>query len=167
MGKAGVEKKRKAEQPGAEKNPKKLLQEHTSSKASKPKIDKHNAAAPASKPDKEVNKKKKASEIDDIFNMGTKTTDAAQDDAAGVDAGAFKDISERIKKARQEKKPEKAPTEKKAKIEGSKDDIFGQETGRNRKKTEEGYAIYSEEELGLNKRGGDTPLCPFDCDCCY
>ncbi|KAG8760257.1 hypothetical protein FRC14_003555 [Serendipita sp. 396] len=36
-----------------------------------------------------------------------------------------------------------------------------------RKRTDEGFLIYTEEELGLNKEGGDTPLCPFDCDCCY
>lgn len=32
-------------------------------------------------------------------------------------------------------------------------------------RTEEGFAIYSENELKLDQ-GGDTPLCPFDCDCC-
>ena len=56
---------------------------------------------------------------------------------------------------------------KKPKVEGSKDDIFGEQTGKARKRTEEGYAIYGEDELGLGKKGGDTPLCPFDCDCCY
>lgn len=35
------------------------------------------------------------------------------------------------------------------------------------RRTEEGYAIYDEEELGLAKYGGNTPLCPFDCDCCF
>ena len=52
-------------------------------------------------------------------------------------------------------------------IGGSKDDLFGREEGKGRKRTEEGYRIYTEEELGLNKKGGDTDLCPFDCDCCY
>jgi hypothetical protein len=57
---------------------------------------------------------------------------------------------------------------KRPKVEGSKDDIFGESTGKARKRTEEGYAIYGEDELGLGKKGGgDTPLCPFDCDCCY
>ncbi|CCM00923.1 uncharacterized protein FIBRA_02969 [Fibroporia radiculosa] len=35
-----------------------------------------------------------------------------------------------------------------------------------RRKTEEGFAIYKEDELGINDQGGDTPLCPFDCQCC-
>ena len=49
---------------------------------------------------------------------------------------------------------------------GTKDDLFGLE-GEARTKTEEGYNIYSERELQLNKSGGDTDLCPFDCECCY
>ena len=52
-----------------------------------------------------------------------------------------------------------------------------------RKYTEEGFPIYTEEELGLNNKGGDGPDCPFDvsssvfsccfvsktlqCDCCH
>lgn len=35
-----------------------------------------------------------------------------------------------------------------------------------RKRTEEGYIVYKEEELNFGK-GGDTDLCPFDCDCCF
>ncbi|GLT25545.1 hypothetical protein SLA2020_006670 [Shorea laevis] len=39
---------------------------------------------------------------------------------------------------------------------------------RPRKKTETGLVIYTEEELGINKsNAGGTPLCPFDCDCCF
>ncbi|KAF8518710.1 hypothetical protein BU17DRAFT_48353 [Hysterangium stoloniferum] len=35
-----------------------------------------------------------------------------------------------------------------------------------RRKTEDGFSIYKEDELGIGDEGGDTPLCPFDCDCC-
>ncbi|KAJ3822993.1 hypothetical protein F5880DRAFT_584347 [Lentinula raphanica] len=37
-----------------------------------------------------------------------------------------------------------------------------------RRKTEEGWSIYKADELGIrdDDEGGDTPLCPFDCDCC-
>ena len=59
-------------------------------------------------------------------------------------------------------------------VAGSKHDIFGDGAARARKRTEEGFAIYSEEELGLaggggkgRKDAGDTELCPFDCDCCF
>ncbi|KAI0724436.1 hypothetical protein C8T65DRAFT_626470 [Cerioporus squamosus] len=35
-----------------------------------------------------------------------------------------------------------------------------------RRTTEEGFLIYKEDELGIADSGGDTPLCPFDCQCC-
>lgn len=34
------------------------------------------------------------------------------------------------------------------------------------KTTDEGFKIYTMDELQLGK-GGDTELCPFDCDCCF
>lgn len=37
----------------------------------------------------------------------------------------------------------------------------------NRRYTEDGFPIYTTEELGLSTKGGDTPLCPFDCECCF
>ncbi|GHJ83861.1 hypothetical protein NliqN6_0263 [Naganishia liquefaciens] len=36
-----------------------------------------------------------------------------------------------------------------------------------RRKTEEGFFIFKEAELGIRPESGDTPLCPFDCDCCF
>lgn len=39
-------------------------------------------------------------------------------------------------------------------------------TGASRKYTEEGYRIYSEDELKI-RGGGDTADCPFDCSCCF
>jgi hypothetical protein len=39
---------------------------------------------------------------------------------------------------------------------------------RARKKTSDGLTVYSEEELGFGKKeAGGTPLCPFDCHCCF
>uniref|UniRef100_A0A1J3IVD2 Uncharacterized protein C6G9.01c n=1 Tax=Noccaea caerulescens TaxID=107243 RepID=A0A1J3IVD2_NOCCA len=39
---------------------------------------------------------------------------------------------------------------------------------RVRKRTEDGLPVYTEDELGFNKAyAGGTPLCPFDCDCCF
>jgi hypothetical protein len=37
----------------------------------------------------------------------------------------------------------------------------------NRRYTEDGLPIYTTSELGLSNKGGDTDLCPFDCDCCF
>ncbi len=60
------------------------------------------------------------------------------------------------------------PAKKAKRVEGSKDDIFGEVTAKGRKRTEEGFAIYTEDELGLGRKGGgDTDLCPFDCECCF
>jgi hypothetical protein len=39
-------------------------------------------------------------------------------------------------------------------------------TSDGRKRTDEGFLVYSEAELQMNQ-GGDTELCPFDCTCCY
>ncbi|BEI81949.1 hypothetical protein CcaverHIS002_0211090 [Cutaneotrichosporon cavernicola] len=36
-----------------------------------------------------------------------------------------------------------------------------------RQRTEEGYLIFKEAELGIDPEVGGTPLCPFDCDCCF
>ena len=45
----------------------------------------------------------------------------------------------------------------------------GQEaSGRPNKRTEEGFQVYTEEQLRLgNGKVGETPDCPFDCECCY
>ena len=32
--------------------------------------------------------------------------------------------------------------------------------------TKEGFKIYTTEDLKIGQ-GGDTPDCPFDCDCCF
>lgn len=35
-----------------------------------------------------------------------------------------------------------------------------------RRLDKDGWPIYTEEELKIGQ-GGDTELCPFDCDCCF
>lgn len=54
------------------------------------------------------------------------------------------------------------------KISDQDDDGFFDSRGTNskRKKTEEGFNIYHEDELRIGL-GGDTENCPFDCTCCY
>jgi hypothetical protein len=42
--------------------------------------------------------------------------------------------------------------------------IYRDSSGR--RYTADGLPIYTEEELNIGK-GGGTPLCPFDCDCCF
>ncbi|KAI0662683.1 hypothetical protein C8Q70DRAFT_960483 [Cubamyces menziesii] len=56
---------------------------------------------------------------------------------------------------------------KKPKLDREEEQRFKDSRGTGpRRKTEEGFAIYKEDELGITDQGGDTPLCPFDCQCC-
>ncbi|KAJ7786104.1 hypothetical protein B0H16DRAFT_1489166 [Mycena metata] len=68
----------------------------------------------------------------------------------------------------------RAPPQKKPKVDkpipADNDDTerFKDSRGSGpRRKTEEGWSIYKEDELGIGDEGGDTPLCPFDCQCCF
>ncbi|KAJ3303002.1 hypothetical protein HDV03_004282 [Kappamyces sp. JEL0829] len=59
------------------------------------------------------------------------------------------------------------PSLAKSAVADPDDDGFGDSRGEKpRRKTDDGYFVYTEEELGCGK-GGDTPECPFDCQCCY
>eukprot|EP00667_Euglena_gracilis_P024485 EG_transcript_28203 len=47
------------------------------------------------------------------------------------------------------------------------DDPFSDSRGlKGGRKTVDGLPVYTPEELGLHTGGGNTPLCPFDCECC-
>ncbi|GAA98303.1 uncharacterized protein L969DRAFT_46299 [Mixia osmundae IAM 14324] len=46
------------------------------------------------------------------------------------------------------------------------DAAFGDSRGTTRRRTDDGLPIYDAAELKIGL-GGDTPLCPFDCDCCF
>ncbi|KAK9946304.1 hypothetical protein M0R45_011773 [Rubus argutus] len=94
-------------------------------------------------------KKPAASVIDEIF-AGKKRKKAEAD---------------KVKKPNEE--PNK-PKRKKKKDLGFEDGAFVDQTSRSKKRTNDGLAIYTEEELGINKAdAGSTPLCPFDCSCCF
>ncbi|KZT06859.1 DUF1764-domain-containing protein [Laetiporus sulphureus 93-53] len=55
---------------------------------------------------------------------------------------------------------------KKPKLDKEEEERFKDSRGSGpRRKTEEGFAIYKVDELGITDEGGDTPLCPFDCQC--
>ncbi|KAI3424705.1 hypothetical protein D9Q98_008094 [Chlorella vulgaris] len=103
-------------------------------------------------------------EIDDLFGKlkgkgkaAAAAAEATKTAAAAAAAGATPAVDAKL--AAKQARPKR--------VEGSKDDIFGTEQAEARKRTEEGYAIYSEGELGLGKAGGNTDKCPFDCECCY
>eukprot|EP00878_Enallax_costatus_P005690 GHUV01005967.1.p1 GENE.GHUV01005967.1~~GHUV01005967.1.p1 ORF type:complete len:158 (+),score=39.64 GHUV01005967.1:99-572(+) len=119
------------------------------------------AESPDSKP-ASTGKKRAKDEIDAIFGSKKKKEIVEQHEEPGDEQEVNRELQDIAKQVAAEKAKVKKP-----KVEGSKDDIFGEQTGAARKRTAEGYAIYGEDELGLGKKGGDTPLCPFDCDCCY
>jgi hypothetical protein len=109
--------------------------------------------------ERDVKKRKnEVDEIDDLFStLAGKATKTAKVSAVKGDREAG---------GEEENKKEKKST----KLEGSKHDIFGTGVADGRKRTEEGYLIYSEDELGLgvsSKNAGYTKDCPFDCKCCF
>ncbi|CAI7752724.1 unnamed protein product [Closterium sp. NIES-53] len=63
---------------------------------------------------------------------------------------------------------EKSPGEKKGKKKYKAGGSGMDAESKAGKRTEEGYRVYKEEELGWNKKSaGGTALCPFDCECCF
>ncbi|PON76680.1 hypothetical protein PanWU01x14_033660 [Parasponia andersonii] len=105
--------------------------------------------------------KKPRSEIDEIFD-GKKRKKSEQEKTQKPIKGDAAVKPKGMKKTKEKKKKKK--TEK-----GNlgNDESFGVSDSRPRKKTE-GFSIYTEEELGLNNPdAGGTPLCPFDCSCCF
>ena len=80
----------------------------------------------------------------------------------------------RSKKSKAIKKEEKKPEKKAdASKKNSKEinfqkaiEMADKNSKGPRRYTEDGYRIYTMEELGLGE-GGDGPDCPFDCNCCF
>ncbi|KAL7170523.1 hypothetical protein ACSBR2_035404 [Camellia fascicularis] len=67
-------------------------------------------------------------------------------------------------------KPDKLKEKKKKKKvkNDSEESVFVDPPSRPRKRTNDGLTVYTEEELGIaNADAGGTPLCPFDCSCCF
>ncbi|MBA0626344.1 hypothetical protein Godav_004025, partial [Gossypium davidsonii] len=65
-------------------------------------------------------------------------------------------------------KPKSSKKKIKKSKETNREGGFNESSSRPRKRTADGFAIYTEEELGISKSdAGSTPLCPFDCDCCF
>ena len=111
-------------------------------------------AAPKTAPDGV--KKKRANEIDDLFSSLGATKNTPKKTPSSASAGG----TTHSKDGREVSKETAAGSKKsssKGRLVGSKDDIFGTGDVGGRKTTEEGYKIYSEEELGLgvsNKNAG-------------
>jgi len=125
------------------------------------------SAQPAAEQSQQKHTKKRAkNDIDDIFSSAKKAAADPEADGEGQEEATNPELESLAKQVKEGREKLQAST-KRPKVEGSKDDIFGETAGKARKRTEEGFTIYSEEELGLGKKGGNTDLCPFDCDCCF
>lgn len=99
--------------------------------------------------------KRSSTEIDDIFaGKKRKKREGKKSEIPNKD-----DTSEpKSVKSKKEKKKRKI----------DKEDVFSESSHQPRKKTADGFTIYTEDELGINKSdAGNTPLCPFDCSCCF
>ncbi|KAJ7900136.1 hypothetical protein B0H14DRAFT_2672445 [Mycena olivaceomarginata] len=126
------------------------------------------------------------SEIDDIFAKRPVASTSAlvppkkkQKKGKAPESAPEKNVS--VSSSKKRPAPEtivdpstRPPPQKKSKVDkppvADKDDTerFKDSRGSGpRQKTEEGWSIYKEDELGISNEGGDTPLCPFDCDCCF
>ncbi|CAM8961270.1 unnamed protein product [Rhodiola kirilowii] len=122
-------------------------------------------------------KKRRKDEIDEIFSSKkNKKTQAAvpnknikgksihKTNAAAIDSWAQRNKSSKSDnnidvKEKNVKRSNKLPAD---------GDLFVDTDSSKPRKKSSGVKIYTEEELGLNRSdAGGTPLCPFDCDCCF
>ncbi|KAF8681909.1 hypothetical protein HU200_045360 [Digitaria exilis] len=118
--------------------------------------------------EKKPKKQKARDEIDEIFSAAKadKKRKSAQQEEAEAQGGKRKKPKERTEGGSNKKKSNKTPGSKgKGRVANDDGEEFEK---RPRRRTNDGLTIYSAEELGFGKAdAGGTPLCPFDCDCCF
>lgn len=103
-------------------------------------------------------KKKIGNEIDEIF-QGKKRKSAPADVQKAKDRG--KKLDKVIGEGGSSKTKDK---KKRRKVDLNEDSG----TPGRRRRTADGLTIYASDELGWGKAdAGGTPLCPFDCSCCF
>jgi len=132
------------------------------------------AAAPATmkesieSTEKPETKKETLNEIDEIFakTKKTKTRDSkGSKPAKNISPDRHKDENEHDVKGSNEVNDNVKKKKKTKKLDGEE---WRDPPTRPRRKTNDGFTVYSAEELGFNKKdAGGTSLCPFDCDCCF
>lgn len=107
-------------------------------------------------------------EIDEIFakTKKAKTRDVkGSKPAKSVSPDRYKDDNEYAAKASSEIDDSIKKKKKTKKLDGKE---WRDPPPRPRRKTNDGFTVYSAEELGFNKKdAGGSSLCPFDCDCCF
>jgi hypothetical protein len=128
----------------------------------------HKAVKPLRKPASTINEpkmkqntitKKTASEIDDIFSVKVKKQPKmTDDDVAGVH------VEKKVKS-----KELDLPIKKKSHgiVTSSRGNIVSPNPKFERIDADSGLKVYKAHLLTDDGQGGGTPLCPFDCDCCF
>ncbi|KZT74730.1 DUF1764-domain-containing protein [Daedalea quercina L-15889] len=122
------------------------------------------------KKDKAAKRKHETGDNDDSRPTKRRVPETVLDPSVNPQPAASKVAAPKsIKAAKLEKLAAGGAVQKKGRKVDKKDEARFKDSRGNgpRRKTEEGYNIYKEDELGVSNEGGDTPLCPFDCDCCF
>eukprot|EP01125_Pyxidicula_operculata_P000028 TRINITY_DN10030_c0_g1_i1.p1 TRINITY_DN10030_c0_g1~~TRINITY_DN10030_c0_g1_i1.p1 ORF type:complete len:150 (+),score=41.57 TRINITY_DN10030_c0_g1_i1:18-467(+) len=87
-----------------------------------------------------------------------KTNQTAQDSIDDI-------FSMKPKKSTPSTAPKKSP---KGPSKNGGDDIWSDSRGDKKgRKTVDGVKVYTYDELSISSNSGGTPLCPFDCKCCF
>ncbi|WOK97689.1 hypothetical protein Cni_G06397 [Canna indica] len=120
-------------------------------------------AAVAEGDESKTKKEKTVNEIDEIF-QGKKAKKTKTPAAGGQEQP---DSGMKLAKGTGEGGGSKKKKDKKKGKRKVDPDESIEARGR-RRRTADGFAIYSADELGFGKAdAGGTPLCPFDCSCCF
>lgn len=115
--------------------------------------------------EKPETKKETLNEIDEIFAKTKKTKTRDSKPAKNISPDRHKDENEHDVKGSNEVNDNVKKKKKTKKLDGEE---WRDPPTRPRRKTNDGFTVYSAEELGFNKKdAGGTSLCPFDCDCCF
>lgn len=130
----------------------------------KDKKDKKNKKDRKEKKKKDKKNKKHKKEKEKDTNSGIKAVGATKSLGGGIDDifGSY-----------QAKKKERVEAKEKAEAKKARRDRMEAEERAKvlvplRVDPDTGFNVYSEAQLGIDySRGGDTPLCPFDCQCCF
>ncbi|XP_058097185.1 uncharacterized protein C6G9.01c [Magnolia sinica] len=121
---------------------------------------KRNPSPPPPAHEKPISKKQKPGhEIEEIFKKKRKKPEKTDPDPEISNTD-----QENMKKEKKKKKNNENSKKNKVSFKG---DGPVDPPPRPRRKTQDGFTIYSAEELGIGKDSGGTPLCPFDCSCCF
>ncbi|KAJ2804635.1 hypothetical protein H4R21_001565 [Coemansia helicoidea] len=102
---------------------------------------------------------KKATEIDDIFAAPVPAaTRPAPAEAKPAKPVKVVDASAAGKPKDQPKQKQNPPAD---------NDGFADSRGKQSKYTDDGMRVFYMEDLRIGEGNGDTPDCPFDCQCCF